>query len=67
MITTGFSRHSDRQICVWSEENLKAPLSVETVDSSSGVIFPYFDPDTNVLYLAGKVCSYILKFEVLIV
>lgn len=27
----------------------------ETIDSSSGVVFPYYDNDTNMVFLAGKV------------
>lgn len=55
VVTTGFSRHSDRQVAVWNDDNLSAPLHEETIDSSSGIVFPYYDPDTNILYLAGKV------------
>lgn len=36
---------------------MEKPLANEVIDSSSGVIFPYFDYDTNVLFLAGKVCN----------
>ncbi|XP_046683817.1 coronin-2B-like isoform X2 [Homalodisca vitripennis] len=54
VVTTGFSRHSDRQVSVWNDDNLAVPLHEETIDSSSGVIFPYYDSDTNILYLAGK-------------
>lgn len=60
VVTTGFSRHLDRQVSVWNDDDLSAPLHEETIDSSSGVIFPYFDPDTNILYLAGKVCNSLL-------
>ncbi len=55
VLTTGFSQHSDRQIVVWKETDLKNPIKRETVDSSSGILFPYFDYDTHVLFLAGKV------------
>ncbi|KAL1452712.1 hypothetical protein WDU94_006916 [Cyamophila willieti] len=54
IVTTGFSRHSDRQVGLWDENDLKTPLALETVDSSSGVLFPYYDPDTRILFLAGK-------------
>ncbi|KAG8331078.1 Coronin-2A [Homalodisca vitripennis] len=42
------------QVSVWNDDNLAVPLHEETIDSSSGVIFPYYDSDTNILYLAGK-------------
>lgn len=55
LLTTGFSRHSDRQYAIWSQHDLNVPLTCETIDSSSGVVFPYYDNDTNMVYLAGKV------------
>lgn len=32
------------------------PLVEENLDGSSGVLFPFYDPDTHMLYIAGKVC-----------
>ncbi|KAK9718480.1 Coronin-like protein crn1 [Basidiobolus ranarum] len=52
--TTGFSRTSDRQIFIWDSNNLNAPLNQESIDFSSGVLMPYYDADTHMLYLAGK-------------
>lgn len=49
VLTAGFSRHSDRQYCVWDQHDLSRPLSCETIDSSSGVVFPYYDYDTNMV------------------
>lgn len=54
ILTTGFSRHSDRQYAVWNQHDLKKPLVQEVIDSSSGVVTPYFDYDTKMIYLAGK-------------
>ncbi|XP_041970822.1 coronin-2B-like isoform X2 [Aricia agestis] len=64
VLTTGFSRHSDRQYAVWDPHELRAPLVLETIDSSSGVVFPYYDPDTNMVYLAGKGDGNIRYYEV---
>lgn len=60
LLTTGFSRHSDRQYAVWSQHDLSSPLTRETIDSSSGIVFPFCDNDTNMVYLAGKVNNNIL-------
>lgn len=49
LITTGFSRHSDRQFSVWDQHNLKSPLQSENIDSSSGVVTPFFDYDTRIV------------------
>lgn len=31
------------------------PLTEEDLDGSSGVLFPFYDADTNMLYVVGKV------------
>ncbi|XP_048478942.1 coronin-2B isoform X4 [Plutella xylostella] len=64
VLTTGFSRYSDRQYAVWDQHDLGAPLTCETIDSSSGVVFPYYDCDTNMVYLAGKGDGNIRYYEV---
>lgn len=37
------------------QDDLSEPLYEEDLDGSAGVLFPFYDPDTNMLYLAGKV------------
>lgn len=54
LFTTGFSRFSDRQWAVWSQHDFTKPLRSENIDSSSGVLFPYYDHDTKMVYIAGK-------------
>ncbi|XP_013785781.2 coronin-2B-like, partial [Limulus polyphemus] len=54
VFTTGFSKYSDRQWAVWSQYDLSGPLKIENIDSSSGVMFPYYDHDTKMVFLAGK-------------
>lgn len=31
-------------------------MELEEIDSSNGVLLPFYDPDTNMVYLCGKVC-----------
>ena len=54
ILTTGFSRSASRQIFVWDIANMKQPIKQEDVDNSAGVLIPHFDPDTKVLFVAGK-------------
>jgi coronin-1B/1C/6 len=56
IVTTGFSRLSDRQVGIWDIENIdKGPINgFLVIDSGSGVLIPYFDNDTSILYIAGK-------------
>lgn len=52
--TTGFSRMSDRQLNLWDTNDLSKPIKTEFLDTSSGVLMPFYDLDTKMLYLAGK-------------
>lgn len=38
-----------------SQENLGKPLTMENIDSSSGVLFPFWDEGTSMVYIIGKV------------
>ncbi|GAU93949.1 hypothetical protein RvY_05802 [Ramazzottius varieornatus] len=54
IFTTGFSKFSERQYALWDVKNMSQPLKMEVLDASSGVVFPFYDPDLSVLYLAGR-------------
>lgn len=34
---------------------MEEAISVTEIDTSNGVLLPFYDPDTNVVYLCGKV------------
>lgn len=38
------------------------PICVQEMDSSNGVLLPFYDPDTNIVYLCGKVSSLVKEF-----
>ena len=42
-------------VCRILQKDLSQPLKMESVDSSSGILFPYYDHDTGVMFIAGKV------------
>lgn len=54
IVTTGFSKMSDRQLNLWDSGNLAKPVKSTFLDTSSGVIMPFYDADTKILFLAGK-------------
>ncbi|CAH6720987.1 coronin-like protein [[Candida] jaroonii] len=56
VVTTGFSRLSDRQVGVWDVNDInKGPIDgFLVIDQSSGVLIPIYDDATSILYLAGK-------------
>lgn len=64
ILTTGFSRMSERQYALRSESNLSEPIVLEVLDTSNGVLFPMYDPDVNLLYLCAKGDSNMRYFEI---
>ncbi|CAN9513228.1 unnamed protein product [Ophioblennius macclurei] len=64
VLTTGFSRMSERQLSLWNPKNMDEPIAVQEMDTSNGVLLPFYDYDTNVVYLCGKGDSSIRYFEV---
>lgn len=64
VLTTGFSKHSDRQYAIWNQHDLKQPLIAADIDSASGVLQPFFDFETKTLYLCGKGEGCIRYYEI---
>ena len=64
VLTTGFSKHSDRQYAIWNQHDLKKPLNAADVDSASGILQPFFDFETKTLYLCGKGEGTIRYYEI---
>ncbi|KAJ2480405.1 Coronin-like protein crn1 [Coemansia sp. RSA 2131] len=52
LATTGFSRTSGREVWVW--DAALAPVTRMDVDTSAGMLMPFYDAGTRVLYVAGK-------------
>lgn len=38
-------------------------MTMHEIDTSNGVLLPFYDPDTNVVYLCGKV-TYLVKLPI---
>uniref|UniRef100_G3UAB5 Coronin n=1 Tax=Loxodonta africana TaxID=9785 RepID=G3UAB5_LOXAF len=64
LLTTGVSRWNTRQIALWDQEDLSMPLTEEEIDGLSGLLFPFYDADTHMLYLAGKGDGNIRYYEI---
>ncbi|PSN41823.1 Coronin-1C [Blattella germanica] len=64
IFTTGFSKMSERQYSLRAPEHLQEPIVMVELDTSNGVMFPLYDPDTNLVYLCGKGDSVIRYFEI---
>ena len=44
------------------QNDMSKPMTIEMIDNSNGVIFPFYDPDTGLVFLCGKVISPSLTF-----
>ena len=64
IISAGFSKGSERQFSIWDTRNFSSPLTSITLDTASGVVTPYYDEGTSILYLLGKGDGTITYFEI---
>uniref|UniRef100_A0A0K2SZ79 Coronin n=1 Tax=Lepeophtheirus salmonis TaxID=72036 RepID=A0A0K2SZ79_LEPSM len=63
LIITGFSRQSEQQVSVYKVDDLAQVNSVILAVSPS-VLIPYYDEDSNTLFLTGRGESTVTTFEV---
>jgi len=63
LFSVGSSRMSEREFNIYDPRAMEKPIHHTGLDNASGVIMPFFDPDTNMLFLAGKGDGNIRYFE----
>ncbi|KAG0683690.1 Coronin-like protein crn1 [Pichia californica] len=65
LVTTGFDRFSERQVALWNSDDISKGCigGFISIDSSSGTLMPFFDPSTNLLFIAGKGDGNVRYFE----
>mmetsp|Transcript_402 Transcript_402/g.562 ORF Transcript_402/g.562 Transcript_402/m.562 type:complete len:350 (+) Transcript_402:112-1161(+) len=54
IVTTGFNKSYERQFFLWDHRKFTEPVQSSVLDNQSGTVYPFWDGDCNVLYLAGK-------------
>lgn len=64
VLTVGFSKSSEREFNIFDPRNIGEPVAHLNIDTSSGGIMPYFDHDSNLLFLAGKGDGNIRYYEI---
>ncbi|XP_033200115.1 coronin-7 isoform X2 [Bombus vosnesenskii] len=65
ILTTGFDAARLRQVYIRDLRHLNEPVKMLELDCSTGILMPLFDPDTNMLFLAGKGDTTIMYMEVM--
>jgi len=64
LLTCGFTKQSMRQFKIWDPRNTATHVKQVDVDQAAGVIMPFYDNDSNILYLAGKGDGNIRYYEI---
>lgn len=54
LVSVGFTKSSLRQFKIWDPRNTREELLRVEIDQAAGVIMPFYDADTGLLYLSGK-------------
>lgn len=54
LATVGFTRQSKRQFKIWDPKKMSQPVCTADIDQAAGVLMPFFDEGTNLLFLGGK-------------
>lgn len=65
LLTTGFDKFSERQLALWKADAIEdgAIGGFYSIDSSSGVLMPFYDPSTDLAFIAGKGDGNVRYFE----
>ena len=48
---------SKRTISLYDTGDLGKPLFEDIIDESPAILIPYYDEDSNTVFLSGRVCS----------
>ena len=59
LCTLGFTKQSKRELCVWTAAELSEdakPLVRHPIDNASGVLLPFYDPDSGIVRAHAAVC-----------
>jgi len=64
IFSVGFTKTSEREFNLYDPRSPDKPISHTNVDSASGLLAPFYDEDSKMLYLAGKGDGNIRYYEI---
>jgi coronin-1B/1C/6 len=64
LVSVGFTKTSLRQFKIWDPRNTAEEILKVEIDQAAGVIMPFYDADTGLLYLAGKGDGNVRAYEI---
>ena len=54
VLTSGFGSDRAQELILRDIKNLSCPQKTLSLDVSSGILVPLYDPDINMIFLSGK-------------
>jgi len=63
IVLTGFTKSASRAFRFYDPRNMSAVLDETELDQSAGVLLPFYDEDTSMLYITGKGDGQIRYYE----
>jgi len=64
IISVGFSKGAEREYMIFDPRKIEECLARAQIDNSAGVLMPFYDEDTEILFLAGKGDGNLRYYEV---
>jgi len=63
LFSCGFSKSNERQIKLYDTRNFSDAVQAVSVDTQNGIMLPFWDPDTGLIFVPGKGEGNIKFFE----
>jgi len=64
ILTVGFGKNAMREFKVFDLKNMSQEIVSSNLDNSAGMVMPFYDEDSDILFLAGKGDGAIRYYEV---
>jgi WD40 repeat protein len=64
VLTVGFGKNAMREFKVFDVKNMSQELVANNLDNCAGIVMPFYDEDSDVLFLAGKGDGNIRYYEI---
>jgi WD40 repeat protein len=65
IISVGFGSGASREYKVYDPRKFESAICIQNLDSAAGIIMPFYDEDSDILFMAGKGDGTIRFYEIL--
>jgi len=63
ILVTGFTKLASRAVAIYDPRNMESKLEEKELDQAAGVLLPFYDEDTSMVYISGKGDGVIRYYE----